>query len=553
MVCPARDHNDTDASCYVNTNENVFKCHGCGKKGSSIDFVMMVEECSIGEAISKITGEEAIGYVLKEMSSSVPKKKNIATDDFKTAQYDYIKDGNKIYSSIRYDFPDGSKEFRMATWTDGKLTMGLLKEIERIPYKLDEFKLHRKIWFVEGEKCAESLHSIGIFATCIAGGSKAKIDDIIKYFNGKDVVLLPDNDDTGREFVKLLSKSLSGVAEMIQILDVSTAKNCKGYDVADYIDDKKRDGKTKSEIREDLILKSRAALYICEGEYVHALTGDQQEAAYEMMLSHEGLDLSEFIPGFKGRVRPLIPGDCVAIVGGTGSGKTAFLQSVAQWARPRTILNFNMELSVGVFYERTMSISSSIGAVDVEKLFRSGNKPSQKGLDHIYSVPLSNLTIEDIVNQFHLFVKVYKKWPDIVMIDYLQLLKGKGPIYERTTSNAEDLRRLPKTLETIVFFSSQKSRPPQKHRGGDNTPTLNDAKDSGAIENSASVYIDLRPHATYQNVKVASVLKCTRGVAGFEVEIGWDGSCTKFISGAVSDLDKFKYGKDDEDDSYVPF
>ena len=541
IVCPAADHADKDASCMINTDKNLFQCLGCGKAGSAIDFVMMVEGCSLKRAISILVGEEDHSEPKKKVVKSVPKKEFNPAPEHKTKQYDYCNVlGKKLYASVRYDYPDGSKEFRMATFNGNTPILGLKGDIERVPYMLDEFEFQNEIWWAEGEKCAEALTEFGIFCTCIAGGSKAKTDDVIKHFAGKNVVLLPDNDDTGREFMLSISEKLSDVAASIKTLDVGTVRNQKGYDIYDKIQDLKADGLDNHEVRDRLILMKRAAFYDLDGVPVPILNSDQREAEYQLMLLMDGFDLGDYIPDLKNIIRPLIPGDCLGIVGGTGSGKTAMLQAIAEWAAPMTVLVFNIELSTGVFFEREVSGATEIPAADIEKMYKAGNKPSTGNqLTHIYTVPLSKVTPDEIRRQFHNFVKLKKIWPDFAVVDYVQLLKGTGPRYERTTDNAEEVRILGKELCTRMVFTSQKSRASLKpHKEGEDIkPTLNDAKDSGGLENSMSVYMDLRPHPKHPDLKIGTILKNTRGPAGIEFNIGWNGACTKFIAGPLEQPD----------------
>ena len=539
MVCPHPDHNDGDPSCYINTKNNLFKCHGCGWGGSVIDFVMGVEGLGISQAINVLVGDEEHSPPKKKVAKVAAKSK-IAKAGNKTGQWDYVDEmGDKLYASIRYDHPDGGKEFRMATYSGDALSMGLSGDVRRVPYRLDRFPDHSEVWFTEGEKCSDALSKLGIFSSCVAGGSKAKLDGIAECFKGMDVVLLPDNDKTGREFMKSFALLLQDVAGSVRIIDVGTPRNKKGYDVFDWIKDRKEDGMTTIEVAERITTMKDASLYMLDGLPAHILDHRQREAECRLMYTLEGFDLGDFIPSLKGIVRPLIPGDCLGVVGDTGSGKTAMLSAISEWAAPMTVLNFNIELSTGVFYEREASGATGIPASKIEERYKSGN-PVDTGsaLSHIYTVPLFKVTPDEIRKQFWIFVRLKKLWPEFVMIDYVQLMKGTGARYERTTDNAEEIRILAKEFHTRMVFTSQKSRPPKvKGKPEDITPTLHDAKDSGGLENSMSVYMDLRPHPTHPDVKKGVILKNTRGPTGVEFDIGWIGSCTKFVAGGLQQPD----------------
>ena len=564
IICPHPDHKDTDASCFINTNTNLFKCHGCGWKGSAIDFVMGVEGVGIPQAIDIILGTETKREPLKPVTKKEAGKKEYSPAElYKTKQYDYVDEqGMKVYASIRYDYPDGSKDFRLAHYNGKVLVLGLSGDVRRVPYGLDEFPQHDEIWMVEGEKCADALLDLGIYATCFAGGSKAWKKDNAKFFAGKRVVLLPDNDKTGREFMKQASLDIGEVAENVRALDLGTPRDPKGFDVFDKIKEFKDKGMSPAEIRARLVLLKRACLYVHEGETVNVLDYNQMQAEYQLMLTMEGFDLSEYIPELAGKVRKIIPGDCLCFMGDTGSGKTSLLQAIAQWVEPSTVLFFNIELATGVYFERTESIASEVPASQVEENYMNGDIQDRSDrLGHIYSVPISSLTMEGIREQFWRWVRFKKVWPEWVMVDYLQLIKSLGPRYERMSDISEDMRILAKELNTRIAFTSQKSRPPKNGKPQeDKQPTMHDAKDSGGIENSASLMIDVRSHPQHPDVKIGTVLKNTRGVAGFQFEMKWIGECTKFVAGGLEQPDAVQYyhvvdpseptGGDDEPDPF---
>lgn len=557
--CPHPGHEDTDPSCYINTADNLFKCHGCGWAGSAIDFVMGIEGVGIKQAINILVGEKESSGPIKKITKAMAKKKKYNPGpEYQTGQWDYRDGkGDHIYSSIRYDYPDGTKDFSMKTMKDGALQWGLKGDIQRVPLNLSQFADHQEVWFTEGEKCSDALMELGFFASNIAGGSGAKLEGVSNFFRGMDVILLPDNDDSGRGFMKTFAIELQGVAKSVRMLDVGTPRNSKGYDIFDKIKDMRLDEMSDPQIAERLCIMKDASLYMLDGEQVHILDHSQREAEYKLMLTLDGFDLGDFIPALKGVVRPFVRGDCLGIVGGTGSGKTAMLQAISEWTAPMTVLNFNLELSTGVFYEREASSISGIPAKEVESRYNDGNPvDTRDGLRHIYTVSVSRVTPNEIRKQFWLFVKLTGLWPEWTVIDYVQLLKGTGQRYERTTDNAEEIRIMGKELDTRMVFTSQKSRPPKSTgKADDSTPTLHDAKDSGGLENSMSVYMDIRPHPIHPNVKKGVVLKNTRGPAGVEFDIGWNGSCTKFVAGSIPTPDEVQHSMpyQSEPDDDVPF
>ena len=163
--------------------------------------------------------------------------------------------GNPWSKVDRYDpksFPqwhkDGIDNRGRTIWKSG------MRGIERIPYKLPDIirSLSRDevIYIVEGEKDANRLATYGFIATTLPEGAKEYvagrpykpnpyISTLIPYLKDRHVVIIPDNDDTGRAHAEALAKALHGVAKSVRILDLTAFSSVeippKG-DVSDYFD-----------------------------------------------------------------------------------------------------------------------------------------------------------------------------------------------------------------------------------------------------------------------------------------------------------------------------
>jgi hypothetical protein len=97
-----------------------------------------------------------------------------------------------------------------------------LKGTRIVPYRLPELieavASDYVVWHVEGEKCADKLASLGIPATCNPMGAGKWWDDLTPHFQGARVVILPDNDESGRKHAELVAGKLRGVAADIRVL-----------------------------------------------------------------------------------------------------------------------------------------------------------------------------------------------------------------------------------------------------------------------------------------------------------------------------------------------
>ena len=116
---------------------------------------------------------------------------------------------------------------------------GTGKELPPPPYRLQELVYaiseRETVFFVEGEKDVESLMKIGITASTLAGGIGGWDSyDLKDYFNSADLVLIPDNDDAGREGMMRFGERVSRRVKRLRLLELSDLK-AKG-DVSDWLD-----------------------------------------------------------------------------------------------------------------------------------------------------------------------------------------------------------------------------------------------------------------------------------------------------------------------------
>jgi hypothetical protein len=105
-----------------------------------------------------------------------------------------------------------------------------------VPYRLPEVIAAAEVFVVEGEKDADALAKRGVVATCNPGGAgKGKWKKSYSaWLEGKRVVILPDNDDAGREHAEAVARSLSGVAASVRVVALPDLPP-KG-DVSDWLD-----------------------------------------------------------------------------------------------------------------------------------------------------------------------------------------------------------------------------------------------------------------------------------------------------------------------------
>jgi hypothetical protein len=126
------------------------------------------------------------------------------------------------------------KQFYQSHWNGRSWENGAPKG-PKIPYRLPELlKAEQKtVLVVEGEKDADALAALGFTATTNSGGAEKFSSDLVKYFKGRDVYVLPDNDEPGKRHAKQVSDRLTAVARSVRIVPLPGLPS-KG-DVSDWI------------------------------------------------------------------------------------------------------------------------------------------------------------------------------------------------------------------------------------------------------------------------------------------------------------------------------
>lgn len=113
------------------------------------------------------------------------------------------------------------KRFWQQSWDGASWVNGAPKG-SKIPYRLPELLAaeHDDIFIVEGEKDVDNLIKRGFTATSNSGGAKKWSPDLNAYFKGKNVYLLPDNDDVGAEHMRMVAAQLLPIAQTVSLIEL---------------------------------------------------------------------------------------------------------------------------------------------------------------------------------------------------------------------------------------------------------------------------------------------------------------------------------------------
>jgi hypothetical protein len=203
-LCPA--HNDSKPSLHISE----------GKEGRILVY------CHAGCPTQGIL--EMVGLCMADLRAGA---KRIA------ATYEYRDErGKLLYQTVRYE----PKDFRQRRPKPGGGWEWSTKDVRRVLYRLPDLlasKPEKPVFVVEGEKDADQLAKRGLIATTNVGGAGKWRSEYNQHFAGKHVVVLPDNDDPGREHAVDVVRHLAGSAASVKVIELPGLRE-KG-DVSDWL------------------------------------------------------------------------------------------------------------------------------------------------------------------------------------------------------------------------------------------------------------------------------------------------------------------------------
>jgi len=171
-----------------------------------------------------------------------------------TATYDYRDDSDHpTYHKKKYKNPDGTKAYRLYQYNPLSFSDRLNPEDkwhERagrgdhgpMLYRLPELRQEMadqpeaSIFVCEGEKDADNLRSHGLIATTGSDGALGWNDAFGRFFIGRNVVIVVDNDENGRRGAAKVRAGLRGVAATIKIIEFTDLP--ENGDVSDFIEER---------------------------------------------------------------------------------------------------------------------------------------------------------------------------------------------------------------------------------------------------------------------------------------------------------------------------
>jgi 5S rRNA maturation endonuclease (ribonuclease M5) len=167
------------------------------------------------------------GAVVEELKSrglwpEQERERELSFDERIQCAYDYRDErGEVLYQIVRLRSP---KDFRQR-YHNGRAWIWK-KHPRQVLYGLAEVLANSIIFVVEGEKDANTLRDWGLVGTTNAGGANAPwLDSYTDALEGREVIIIPDNDAPGWARANTISRALQGRAASLTIWSPDGAKD----------------------------------------------------------------------------------------------------------------------------------------------------------------------------------------------------------------------------------------------------------------------------------------------------------------------------------------
>ncbi|TVX99940.1 replicative DNA helicase [Cohnella terricola] len=250
------------------------------------------------------------------------------------------------------------------------------------------------------------------------------------------------------------------------------------------------------------------------------------------------VDLDRMTSGFQ-------PNDLIIVAARPSVGKTAFALNIAQNVAVRaseTVAIFSLEMSAAQLVQRIICAESNVDAQrmrtghlegdDWEKLSMAIGSLSEA---QIYIDDTPGITVSDIRAKCRRLKK--EKGLGMILIDYLQLIQGRGKAGENRQQEVSEisrtLKQIARELSVPVIALSQLSRGVEQRQ--DKRPMMSDLRESGSIEQDADIVAFLYRDDYYdkesekKNIIEIIIAKQRNGPVG-TVELVFLKNFNKFVS-----------------------
>ncbi|PLT47971.1 Replicative DNA helicase [SA14-24] [Paenibacillus pasadenensis] len=250
------------------------------------------------------------------------------------------------------------------------------------------------------------------------------------------------------------------------------------------------------------------------------------------------VDLDKMTSGFQ-------RSDLIIVAARPSVGKTAFALNIAQNVGVRareTVAIFSLEMSAAQLVQRMVCAESNVDAGRMRTGFLEGDDWEKLTMAigalseaEIYIDDTPGITVSDIRAKCRRLKK--ERNLGMILIDYLQLIQGRGKAGENRQQEVSEisrtLKQIARELEVPVIALSQLSRGVEQRQ--DKRPMMSDLRESGSIEQDADIVAFLYRDDYYdketekKNIIEIIIAKQRNGPVG-TVELAFLKNFNKFVS-----------------------
>lgn len=233
-------------------------------------------------------------------------------------------------------------------------------------------------------------------------------------------------------------------------------------------------------------------------ESAEALTADSTETSGEKYIRqyHEPIkliptgfpELDETLGG------GLLAGTLSSIGARPSTGKTTYAINIAAHNPDKKILFFSIEMSAGMIYDRLIADTA-----DIDYSLTGRHRISIETAKAVVEKYKNLTVIDDISKAEKIADRIYSEKPDIVIIDFVQIITSSRKFTDnrqRIDYISQLLKQAAKQTGSCIITLSQLTR------AGKEKPTMSDLKESGGLEQDSDYVIIL--HRPYVNDKSSS-------------------------------------------------
>lgn len=189
-------------------------------------------------------------------------------------------------------------------------------------------------------------------------------------------------------------------------------------------------------------------------------------------------------------------GQLIVLAARPGCGKSAFATSLMSRMSQAGlgVLLCSLEMTANEVVERMVSARSGVKLSDIRRRKITASEQEQRAMAQS-EMKISTTMIDDTSVRFREIAAQatrYRSTTDMLIVDYLQLVKGDDPKAGReqeVASISRGLKQLAKKLEIPIVALAQLNRKIEERKGG--VPLLSDLRESGSIEQDANVVMFL--------------------------------------------------------------